>query len=527
MLHGDLVWWRSGQGWRTLVTIHGDIEGVNGAPEGSLPEVPLALTLHAPDGTPLARHTLVARRGEHVYLDSRCPPGALARVPAGDGVLSISATLPPGFHGFRRLFSMVDWISEAGELVTLHSDQAMMPEDRLFDLTEIVAGPGTALVVANGACRQPARALALSITNHARRTQEARYRPAMAPFSLHRIELGALFPDLESFAGGRPVAVRGAGRLRRLFLRPYVITPRGGYHGGNRLDSVDPVPAFVHRALGRGETNPMLVVQSDEVRTAVHLFNSHGRVRGRFGVDARLYDAEGRLVAERARWLSIARHGLASAEVGDLLPAGTASFTGHLSLSYSADARKSAYPWHVQALVEYRTARGFSCVATWSDFWNADAALVALRDRLGPLAGVLAPPGGAALPDRPVRWKSFYRVVWQPPVTTALAITYGRSTEGPAPDAAYEVTLEGPGGTRRARGSIAPFATQRLELDALFPDIAEVLGGGGQGLVTVESERDLALMQLTRDARSGALAAEHLMSVATYVDGVPHMPRGS
>src|SRR4029077_20735151 len=120
----------------------------------SLPPVHLELALFTTDGEfrtswrePLARNGMVV-------IDSAKHPGILTT-----GLLAIFACteteVPDSVKKkYHRLYSMVDWYSDEGEIASLHNDQSLSPRVGKVDFTEIVVletvTQRNSLVVLNG-----------------------------------------------------------------------------------------------------------------------------------------------------------------------------------------------------------------------------------------------------------------------------------------------------------------------------------------------------------------------------------------
>jgi len=111
---------------------------------------------------------------------------------------------------------LLDWQLPDGRIATLHSDQVIRRgRKKVQRFTEIVvletAEGRNALVLLDGEEPQFAGALETSVQNASGAILSARYPTAMAPFTVHRIELASLFPALADFAGGEPLLVSGKG----------------------------------------------------------------------------------------------------------------------------------------------------------------------------------------------------------------------------------------------------------------------------------------------------------------------------
>ena len=354
-LGADLVWWRESPSLHTLVTIYGAIEELNGLEPGSLPALYLECALFTREGKFQSSWREALPRGGMAVIDSARHPGVLST-----GLLAIfvcGETKIPGpvWKKYQRLFSMVDWYSEDGEIASLHNDQSLSHRNWKLDFTEIAVleteTQKNSLVVLNGLERQASGSIRLDTKNQKGEVRNAVYAPSMAPFSVHRLYLSELFPGLAEFGEGSPVLCSGHFECRGVYLRPYVVTEGrsvNAYHGGDRYEW-GAIPRFVQKYLGRGEVNPMVALHRDGLTTIVNVLNSHGDVESDFWIDARLYDEAGRLVAERERWLLAKRNGLARGDIADLLPDPGAPFTGHIAMNFSADTQPW-YPRRLQAL---------------------------------------------------------------------------------------------------------------------------------------------------------------------------------
>src|SRR5579864_4114031 len=425
-LGADLVWWRESQALHTLVTIYGVIEELNSLPPGSVDSISLECALFTETGEFHSSWRESLPRNGMVVIDSAKHSGT-----PSSGLL---ATFPcvevknPGSEKYHRLYSMVDWYSDGGEIASLHNDQSLDPRTQNADFTEIVvletAEQKNSLIVLNGLDEQTPRSITLHAKNHKGEIRSALYEPAMAPFSVQRLQLSNLFPGLAEFGDGRHIAIEGRFTCRGLYIRPYIFTEGrsvNAYHGGDKYTWAA-IPDFVNRYLGRGEVNPMVALHQSGLTTTVNLLNSHGNLEDDFWVDARLYDRAGRLVAHRDRWLLARRNAVTRGDIADLLPDPRADFTGHIALNFSAD-EKLFYPRRLQALLEYRTAVSTARVMAWSDVWNGRGKLRELKRKLGPL-GLLdkifskhytAPPGAT--------YRCHYRIWFKPPIVSHISIT--------------------------------------------------------------------------------------------------------
>lgn len=520
-LGADLIRWREDGHRHTLVTIAGPLFArVIGARA-----VVLTFALYDVEGRFVVSWQRELGADDTVFVDSRDP---IAGLPRGlsEGALVVWVTPIFDAHGFAdrysRAYAMVDWFTDRGELVSLHTDQCVLATSCPVELTEIVfletAEARTSLVIVNGPEAQPPAALHLVLRNHRGEERTLDYAPAMAPFSVHAIALGALTRDLVEFCGGFEATVTGSFAARGIFTRPYVMTEgaiESGYHGGNRY--VWPgIPRLVHRTFpyaeihdsiprelmlvtGQKEMNPAYAVHGSSLTTRVHLFQSHGDLGGDFWVSASLYDMSGRLVADRERWAAAPRQGATTCDVAELC--GGEPFEGHVALRFADDASKESYPLRLQALMEYRTDVSTARTMLWSDRWNA-------ADRVSEQRS----------------YRALYRVFARGPRTSTLAITNPSVAADYDRTAPYVIRLRSARGEELVvRGMLGPHATVRASVDELFPERFD----DELAVATVESPFDLASMHLTRDARSGVVAAEHLMAVPECAGGAPHYPCGA
>lgn len=512
-LGADLIWWRTSQGMRTTVCV------MWGKSQAFPDSVHLRAVLFNAGGDAVGSWRMALAPDQPIFIDS-ASAGPWREFDAGDGVLVLYACTDGDASEaartrFSRLFPIVDWRAPGGHAVTLHSDQVIhRGGNALQHFTEIVAiedpDETNALVFLNGEEVQPQGALEVSITNVAGISRSATYDQPMRPFSVNRIALVALFPDLVIFAGGDPILTSGTFASRGVRSRPYVETTGrrwGAYHAGN-VYNWRPLPHFVHALIG-GEVNPMAVLHDAGTRTFVNILHSHGDVDEDVDVDAALFDTQGACVARRPAWRRALRHGLARADIAELLPDPASPFRGHISLSFAPEPGR-AVPRRLQALLEYRRAESVARVMAWSDEWNSKRRL-AQRDRS---------------PDPP-RHRSWYRVWEDPDSTTELSITnaghpgYNRSAD-------VRVTLRAAAGpVGQTDFELAPFATRMVTVEELFPGAREALAPAGLGLALIESRSDLANVAFTRHRASGAIAAEHFLSLPSEHDGEPVVPSGS
>ena len=304
----DLIWWRESSSIHTVVTVWGGETDLRMLGLGdSDRQKEIILKLHDAAGNSLATWRAELRPGVPVIVDSRDHPNVV-----DEGVLAVHLTgnnAPAGEN--RRLYSMVDWYSDSGELVSLHSDHSIARSRKSIEFTEIVlletSQSRNFLVLVNGREPQGPDSVALQVRNYCNQTRNAVYSRAMAPFSVHKLSLMELFPNLSEFCAGKHATLEGRFEARNLFTRPYVMTEDkrlAGYHGGDRY-TWNGMPRFIYKALGYGEANPMVAIHSGSLTTTVNLLNSHGDLEEDFWVDARLYDQSGNRshIARNGCWL--------------------------------------------------------------------------------------------------------------------------------------------------------------------------------------------------------------------------------
>ena len=113
----------------------------------------------------------------------------LKNISATEGTLAIFYTaenesVPEEFDS--NLFSMVDWYNSSGELVSLHSDQIIKPEQKKYQWTEIAIRESKSrqyyLVVLNGPAEQSENSIKIVVTFADGSTKSAVYKIASHPF---------------------------------------------------------------------------------------------------------------------------------------------------------------------------------------------------------------------------------------------------------------------------------------------------------------------------------------------------------
>lgn len=496
----------------TLVTVHSlAIEVVVG-------DVTLECVLFDGEGEDRARWTAPLRPGTCLAIDSAHLDEWTTAPPIESGVLAVyvrGRLVDAAGAGHLRLYSMVDWYSDRGDVASLHNDQSIVRGRTTPDsITEIaiLESPRerNSLVFVNGEEPQPIGALTLTVTNSGGASRSATYPEMMRPFTAHRVQLAELFPELDAFGGGEQVSVGGEFAGKGLYTRPHVTTEGqrfSAYHGGD-VYAMSPLPGIHFRLLGAGEVNPMAVVhRPGEIETSVNFFNSHGELEESFWVDAELFDGQGRSVARREKWRCAKRHALIRANVSELLPDPREKFGGHIALTFTpADAHE--YPRRLQALLEYRSPMGTAHVMAWSDEWNSRIRMHR-RAREG------------ALPLR-----SFYRAIVRDRFSTFISVT-NAGHGGYREVAPVSIALVNRSGERQVvERDLGPYATLFENVVTLFPDAARFLAPLGVGVVEVESTFDLANVQFTRSEISGAWAAEHFMAAMTRAGERVDMPAG-
>jgi hypothetical protein len=513
---GQLFWWQESPQMHTLITLWAYPLAVHTQAKQFL----LTFALFSVRGELQTTWQQSLQVEECLFLDSATCPATQA-LSLTEGVLAVSITTVQD-HALQtespiqveppQLYSIIDWYSETGDLVSLHSDQILRPRQSPVEWTEMVvqetATAQNFLVILNGAEPQPTQSITLKVQNTAGEIRQAIYEPEIAAFSCHRLYLAQLFPNLLEFCQELPISLTGSFTSRAVFVRPYVMTQGqylSGYHGGDRY-FWENQPAIVYKWMGQGEVNPMVAIHQSDLKTTVNLLNTHATLEQDFWVDACLYDQQGQRVAEQERWLLARRHQLTRGEIADLLPASIDSFTGHIALRFSPDEHPE-YPSRLQALMEYRTSQGTSRVMAWSDTWN-------WQDRARLKASIV--------------YQSYYRVWWKFPLVTEISVTNCGIDADYQQSIHYIMRLEnGRGESLLYEGTLAAQATDYYPIDFFFPQVEQFLGEQKVGLVVIESQADLAIVQLTKHYVSGVYAVEHFLPAPTVVHEKKYYPCGS
>jgi hypothetical protein len=513
--YGQLFWWRESDEIHTLITILGNplsLWSGNLGDTDTIERFLLTFRLFNSDGVLQTTWQQTLTTLECIFLDSAyCSATQGLKITEGVLVLSITTqSETPVEVKVNPLYSITDWYSESGEIVSLHSDQLIEPNQKPVEWTEIVIQETptaqNSLVILNGAEKQPSHCISLELKNYLNETCEAIFNPEIQPFSLCHLRLATLFPNILDFCKNQPITVKGRFTSHNVFIRPYVVTEGkylSIYHGGDRYFWRN-LPAFAYKFMGRGEVNPMLAIQEDSLSTKINLLNTHGELEQDFWVDADLYDCDGNLVTTKDRWLLARRNQLCEAEISDLLPTGTKFFVGHVALRFSREEDQVEYPRRLQALMEYRTSQSTARVMAWSDTWNWQEV------------------------SSTIDYLAYYRVWWRSPFVSYVSLTNCSINQNYQEVATYRLRLEkGDGDYLVYEGTIAPQGTMYKSISEIFPNIAEFLGDQPVGLVVVETTFDLASMHLTKHQKSGVCAAEHFLPLPTCYDGEIYRPCGS
>jgi hypothetical protein len=495
----DLYWWRHDDaGLRTAVSVYW--------PNGwECDRVLALLNWFDAAGCVVAQHEAWLAADRMLSVDSSAPPIALPPgIAGGDSVLSIEmfADVEPieSDEDRHRLYGVIDWYSESGDVVTLHSDHCELLDPRKLTLTEIALRPweygDPQLVFMTAGDALPSGAWSLTVTNAAGATVTRSVEEVWKPWRVHRIDLNELFGDLVEFAGGQEIALTGSRLAHRTFARPYVVSSKptlSAYHGGDLYDW-DDMPWHRHAFLGEGEVNPMVVLENDEVTSEVTFFNTHGHLDEDFWVGVRVYDGTGALAVHEPKFRRVERNRIVSASFADLLSDVERPFAGHAAFTFS-ESDRDAYPGRLQALMAYRGPQSMARIMAWSDEWNTAQRRIGRRTAQAP-------------------YRSYFRLLGAPYLESWLSVTNAGDHELDAV-ADYTVIVENRAGERLTSDhTLAPWATAWKPLDEVVPGATDLLGCAN-GLLLVESESDLAMVCFTRHRISGRWSAEHLMSAPT------------
>ena len=501
----DLFWWRHDDaGLRTAVSVYWPRSW-------EYTELLAVLRWFDGDGIAIAVHQQWLAADRMLSIDSSSPPIPLTGAEVLLSVELFADGEPITDDDDRhRLYGIIDWYSQAGDIVTLHSDHCVLMEPLELSLTEIALRPWEQrdphLVFLTGEDELPAGSWQLTITNASGESLTRLIDETWLPWRVHQVDLCEVFGDLVAFAGGSEISLTGDRSEQRMFERPYVVSTSpvlSAYHGGD-LYEWDDMPWHRHALLGEGEVNPMVVIETDDITTEVTLFNTHGHLEEDFWVGVRVYDAAGQLVVHEPKFRCATRNEIVSASFADFIEV-ERPFTGHAAFTFTEPDR-AAYPGRLQALMAYRTRDSVARIMAWSDEWNTAQRRI-MRRNAG--AGYL----------------SYFRLLGASFLETWVSVTNAGSHELDQP-AECTVIVENHAGERRAAQlTLAPWATSFESLDAVVPGATELLGGAN-GLLLVESESDLAMVCFTRHVKSGRWSAEHLMSAPTRVDGGLMWPAG-
>jgi len=226
-LGADLVWWRNCETFNTLVSIHWSGYSVKFQP------VSLHFSLFDEQG--ICRHSwkkLVT--GEQVlFVDSQTLPLPPEAKELTEGVLAIfvvleDLTCPLSEIPYSRMYSVIDWYSNTGEICTLHNDQSVVHEPNTQRFTEIVIDESSEqtnyLVFLGGKKEVPAGSLKLEVRNIKGEYQSAVYNMDMPPFSVNKV----YFKELKEPLTARCLPQENCSRLPNNSLKYTLLTEKGG-----------------------------------------------------------------------------------------------------------------------------------------------------------------------------------------------------------------------------------------------------------------------------------------------------------
>ncbi|MBC7603535.1 MAG: hypothetical protein H7255_12860 [Ramlibacter sp.] len=494
----EYLWWRTEAGMRTTVALFKPGLHADSA------RTPIEAALFDREGRLVATWKFDLTPERACIIDSAAE-GPWTTAKATDGVLALHVFEDTGPGSTQtasntRLYPLVTWRRPDGRVASLHSDQCLSRgSSQPQRFTEIVvserADEHNALVLLNGETRQPSDALVLQIQNVRGDVRSARYTPTMDPFTVHRVALLDLFPDIVDFSAQGALLVSGTFHSLDLETRPYAETTGrrwGLYHGGDVYTWGE--RPFIKHAYIDGEVNPMAVIHNDRVSTWVNLLHSHDGMDGDTDIDVRLFDDAGTCVASRHRWKTARRQKLTRFAVAELLDDPSRPFNGHIAISFAPEPGQPV-PFHVQALMEYGSDRTVARVMGWSDEWNSDVKR-ARRLQLGQ--------------DDVIR-ACF--LVWNDAELESLVAITNAGHLDYKECATAELSLVGPSGTiMKTELSIGPYATAFFGISEKFPEWSEHLDAGTAMLV-ISSRSDLASLAFIRHRESGAVAAEHFFAL--------------
>jgi hypothetical protein len=508
VIANDLFWWRrTTDGWRTLVTVYWPDLGA-----GDLARFECRL--------------FDERGDEATNWTVDVPPGGFLSVDSGasnwngsaveSGVLSVSVTAGRARSAKpserRRLYGTIDWYHPTDGMASLHSDHCVLESPATTELTEIALRPAEQrhpyLVFMTADDPAPSGSLSLELANAAGERRQATITEEWASHRVQRVDLGAVFGDLEAFAGGGEVYLAGQRTGVTLFERPYVVSDSptfSAYHGGDRY-RFPPLAGPEHFLLGEGEVNPMLAMVDDDLSTDVTFFNTHGDLEEDFWIGVRLYDTSGALVAHEPRWRQARRTAPTTGSLAELVPSACRPFVGHAAFTFSESGR-AQYPRRLQALMAYDGGSTCARIMAWSDEWNTPKRRYRLLQRSG-------------------HYLSYFRATCQPFLETWLGITNAGAADLTEP-ASYRVVVRNERGDEvAAERTVGPLATEWARLPELVDGTAGLLARSESAIVLIESEFDLAMVCFTHHLDAGTWSAEHFMSAPVVTPAGEVWPAG-
>ena len=276
------------------------------------------------------------------------------------------------------------------------------------------------------------------------------------------------------------------------------------YHGGNLYREANVLTGSAVENLKDMPGNPFFVMHNAYLSTRMNIFNSHGTECDDAWVDIRVFDKTGNLVYAKEKSIYAERNKCVTLEVKEYLPENCREFIGHIALNYNRDKTRNVTV-NQQCLVEYYTSNSISRVMLWSDMWNSDQRQA-----------------------RTINYKSYQRAWIAPDIKTYFAVVNNSIHLDYRLSADYVVRVIGDDGKERIfNRCVGPQATDYFKLEDLDPEITSFYQEQDVVFVLIESQRDLANIQLTFRESHGICAAEHNMAWRTIQDGVVYNCTGA
>ena len=409
---------------------------------------------------------------------------------------------------FASAGTYIDYFKAGSFITTLHDYCAYLPDQGLH-FKHIGMIPAyenekeeTFLIFHAAGAGIKKRDLTVEVVNAAGEKKQTRLQ-SMKPFSLRKIFISELFPDISTFLGGRLGQVRVRGNFRCMIGR----IAYGIYQKKTKTFSLDHcyyaqiekktyLSTDQQKKIKKGFFNPFIVLDNDQTNMSIILF--HNEQDQPHDLDILLYDERGKCILKKERFIHVEKNNVKVIRLRELLQEAKISgaFMGHGEILYSSHQHKMRTD--LDLYLEIRKGETVANVIFGAKAWN-------------PPRAVVKPEHGADFGCR---------MVCDDTHTTYFGISNCSHDYHYNVEVHFDLHLIAGGRIIETLPmTIGPEATLYQSIEVFFPHVKEQLKPfEGVGLLSyhLKNANYLVTVFLTEDRKTQALSLEHTLAMPNF-----------